>query len=137
MKKILVVLLFIIISSCSVTDDSPRIQTEFLPIESVNMPDAYRINQTYTIYLTYYRPSNCHAFNGIYSHINSNENTIAIVSDVYTNNNCQEIITEAEASFNFRPTEIGTYIFKFWHGENTINNVNEDLYLDYEIEVVE
>ncbi|WP_055444056.1 hypothetical protein [Lacinutrix himadriensis] len=137
MKKILVVLLFIIFSSCSVTDDIPRIQTAFLPIESVSMPDAYRINQTYTISLVYNKPSTCHTFNGIYSHVNGNENTIAIVSDVHTNNNCQEIITEAEASFDFEPTELGTYIFKFWHGENTINNVNEDVYLDYEIEVVE
>ena len=138
MKKTLILLIFVSIFSCSVSDDSPRSQTEFLPIESVSMPDEFVKNQTYTIYLTYLKPSSCHVFNDIYFNVNGNESVIAIISEVYTTSiDCQEISTEAEASFNFRPTELGTYIFKFWQGENSVNNVSEDTYLDYEIEVVE
>ncbi|WP_452232855.1 hypothetical protein [Lacinutrix sp. MEBiC02595] len=139
MKKILAILLFVSLFSCSVNDeDTPRSQTEFLPIESVSMPDVFRRNYTYTIDLVYYKPSSCHVFNGIYSTTNTNESTIAVVSQVYTNiSDCQEVMTEAEASFNFRPTVLGTHVFKFWHSESDVNNTNQDNYLIYEIEVVE
>jgi len=138
MKKILVILLYVSLFSCSVTDDTPRSQTEFLPIESVSMPDEFRRNYTYTIDLVYYKPSSCHVYSGIYSTANANESTIAVVSQVYTNiSDCQDVITEAEASFNFRPTALGTHVFKFWHSEGDVNSTSQDSYLIYEIEVVE
>lgn len=134
MKKILAILLLVSILSCSVSDDSLRSHTEILPIESVNMPDEFLVNHSHPIELLYYLPSSCHAFNDIYYTINENERTVAIVSRVFETNGCEEIITEIETSFNFRPTELGTYIFKFWQGED-VNG--DDQYYIVEIEVVE
>jgi hypothetical protein len=135
MKKIVIILLFIITSSCSVSDDTPRSHDEFLPIESVSMPDSLLRNQTYTIHLTYNKPSTCHLFKDIYYVVNANDITVAIISEVYpASSDCQEISTEAEASFNFRPDTIGTYTFKFWEGND---NSGLDHYNVIEIEVVE
>lgn len=138
MKKIVVLLLFVSLFSCSVSDNTPRSYDAFLPVESVSMPDQFITNQTHIIYLTYYKPTSCHLFKDVYYTANGNQSTIAIVSEFYPDSSdCQEIITEAETSFNFRPSEIGTYVFKFWQGENTVNGISEDTYLVYEIDVVE
>lgn len=138
MKKTLIFLLLISGLSCSVSDDTPRSYTEFLPIESVSMPDAFIKNQTYTIYLTYNKPTSCHLFKDIYYVVNANQSTVAIVSDVYpASSDCQETITEEETSFNFRPTELGSYVFKFWQGINTESATNEDIYLTIEVSVTE
>jgi len=137
MKKIVITfLLFVsLLFSCSVSDDTPRSYFEFLPIESVQMPDTFTRYQTHNIDLFYNLPSTCHVLNDIYYAINENQRTVAIVSEVYTaSDNCQEISTEAETSFAFRPTELGTYIFKFWQGEDELG---EDHYNVVEIEVVE
>ncbi|MBU2938105.1 hypothetical protein KO494_01005 [Lacinutrix sp. C3R15] len=136
MKKIVAFLLFVsLLFSCSVSDDTPRSHFEFLPIESVNMPDTFTRYQTHTIDLFYNLPSTCHVLNDIYYAINENERTVAIVSEVYTtSDDCQEISTEAETSFGFTPTESGVYVFKFWQGEDELG---EDQYHVVEIEVVE
>ncbi|MDO6595936.1 hypothetical protein Q4512_03355 [Oceanihabitans sp. 2_MG-2023] len=137
MKKIVVLLLIFSIFSCSLSDDTTSSQTVFLPIENVTMPNEFIRNQTHNITLSYYKPSSCYVFNSIYSTVTGNETTFAIVTDIHTSNvDCQQITTESETSFDFTPTELGSYIFKFWHGVNG-TNTGQDVYLEYEIEVVE
>ena len=138
-KKFLVCLIAVMVFSCSIDDDSPTSYQELLPVESVEMPEQFVLNTAYEINLTYLRPTNCHSFNGIYYLKHNNERTVAIVNTVYqSNGSCEAyeaaFVPELEASFNFLPTEIGSYVFKFWKGQD---ENGQDEYLSMEIPVVE
>jgi len=133
MKKILFILFAFILYSCSISDDGVNTHFEILPVESAILPDVFVLGEIHPIELTYIRPSTCHAYNNIYYVADANERTVAIVTQVFdSNNNCEEIATELEVSFNFRATELGSYIFKFWQG--TVDD--EDVYMIVEVPVV-
>ena len=135
MKKLLICLFTLSIFSCSIGDDTPDTHFEILPVESIVIPEEFDLGVTYEIMLTYIRPSTCHAFNDIYYVAELNERTVAIVTTVFNGgNNCEEIATELETSFNFKATSSGSYIFKFWQGED---DNGEDQYLTIEVPVID
>ncbi len=135
MKKIIFILFTFILFSCSVEDDSLDTHFEIIPVESAILPDEFVLGNLHLIKLTYLRPSTCHAYNDIYYVTESNERTVAVINIVFdSNGNCEEISDELEASFNFRATRPGSYIFKFWQGTD---DDGEDLYLIVEVPVVE
>jgi len=135
MKKIIFILLTFILFSCSVENDNIDTHFEIIPVESAILPDEFVLGNLHLIQLTYFRPSTCHAYNNIYYVADSNERTVAVMTKVFdSNGNCEEISTELEASFDFRATELGSYIFKFWQGTD---DDGEDLYMIVEVPVVE
>ena len=136
MKKIIFLLLIVIsVSSCSVDDDANNFYYEILPVESVVIPEEFELGQTYEITVTYLRPTNCHVFNNFYYESDLNQRTVAVVTSVYQNNDCLPLIDEeAQATFNFMVNSNGTYVFKFWQGEDENGN---DLYYIVEVPVVE
>ncbi|WMI68878.1 hypothetical protein [Mangrovimonas sp. YM274] len=137
MKKILVLCTFLLtVLSCSLDDDgSPSFYYEILPVESVDMPEEFVLGETYPIYLSYLKPSSCYVYNNLYYDSELNQRTIAIVDKVYVND-CIEYDEEEieEVSFNFKVVSNGTYIFRFWQGEDENGN---DLYYIVEVPVVE
>ncbi len=136
MKK-LFLFCFILFSSwsCSLNDDSDNFSYEFVPIESVSMPDTFLLEAVHTIEFTYYRPTSCHAFYDIYYVPEDNERTVAVLNTVFDYNNCEPLEDNLiEKTFNFKPLNPGTYIFKFWQG---LDENDEDQYLVYEITVEE
>lgn len=135
MKKIFFLLLIAIsFSSCSV-DDGNDFYYEILPVESVVIPEEFVLGQTYEITVTYLRPTTCHVFNNFYYESELNQRTVAIVTTVYQNNDCLPLIDQqVEATFNFMVNSNGTYVFKFWQGEDENGN---DLYYIVEVPVVE
>ena len=135
MKKILFLIVFTLsILSCSVDDNNPSFHYEVLPIESVTIPEEFILGETYTIYMTYIKPSGCYVYNNFYYESELNQRTIAIINTVYNNSNCQtsDVIFE-EVSFNFMVNNNGTYIFKFWQGED---ENGDDIYYIVEVPVV-
>ncbi|MDX1272450.1 hypothetical protein [Bizionia paragorgiae] len=136
MKKYLLACLATLLLSCSVNDDDDSLSSyqTLLPIESVDIPDAFELGEIYTITLFYIKPTNCHSFSDIYYSKDQNERTVSIISTVYTNTNCYEINATTEASFNFKATDPGVYKFMFWNGKD---ENNEDIYLNYDIPVIE
>lgn len=136
MKKALVLLIGLIIFSCDTSDDvSLESFQEAMPVESVTLPEEFIVDEIYEIELTYLKTTTCHAFNDILYQKQNNERTIHVIGTVFQNNgNCTELNAELEASFNFKPTISGTYIFKFWQG--TDDN-EESIYLIEEITVVD
>jgi len=135
MKKIIFLLLVALsFTSCSI-DDGPNFYNEFLPIESVNMPEEFVLGETYEISVTYLRPSTCHVFNNFYYASELNQRTVAIITTVYENNDCLPLEDqEVEVSFTFMVNNNGTYVFKFWQGEDVNGN---DMYYIVEVPVVE
>ena len=106
-----------------------------LPIESVTIPDEFVLGQVYTIYVTYLKPSGCHVFNEFYYVSDLNQRTVAVVNTVYPNDTCETFENEEEeVSFNFMVNNNGTYIFRFWQGEDENGN---DQYYIVEVPVVE
>lgn len=136
MKKLIAICYSVLfLWSCSLdTDNSTNYNFEFLPVESVEMPEVFIHGDVYSISYTYYRPSTCHSFHDLYYYADGNERTIAIINIVYDENNCEWLTDELmERSFNFKPLEHQTYVFKFWQGQD---EYEEDMYLTYEVPVV-
>ena len=135
MKKLIVYIFAFFALSCSLNDDSIQDYQELLPIETAQMPQSVTVGVAEDVFLTYLRPTNCHAYNDIYYVKNEHERTVAIVSTYFaSNNNCTALEAETEASFRFNATEAGTYTFKFWQGKN---DEGEDEYLIYEVEAID
>lgn len=134
MKRMLVLCLILLLASCSVNDDGTNYSFEVLPVESVDIPDAFELGETYPITISYLRPSTCHSFKEFYYLKENNERTVAPINYVFENNNCdnlEDVLTEA--TFNFNVTSNGSYIFKFWQGEDANG---EDQYLTIEVPVL-
>jgi len=134
MKKIFACLFVLITFSCSVNNDYEETYTEIVPVESVMMPTEFVLNEVYEISLTYLRPTTCHAFSDIYFVSESNERTVAIITTVFISNSpCEDLFTELQASFDFKPTNTGSYIFNFWQGKD---DNGDDQYLVIEVPVI-
>jgi hypothetical protein len=137
MKK-LFLLGFLICSvfSCSTDDgNSTDFFYETLPIESVDMPLEFQYGSTHEITMTYLRPSGCHVFNDFYYLSELNQRTIAIITTVFPDQNCETFDNEeVEATFNFRVNDIDPYVFRFWQGEDENGN---DIYYVVEVPVVD
>ncbi|MBJ6368209.1 hypothetical protein [Snuella sedimenti] len=134
MKKFLVFCMTLVLfSACSIDDDGTNYDLEVLPIESVDIPDEFALGETYPITITYLKPSTCHAFKEFYYLKDNNERTVAAINYVFEKDNCEVLENElVEATFNFVVTSNGSYIFKFWQGED---ENNEDQYLIIEVPV--
>ncbi|MFD0990600.1 hypothetical protein ACFQ1R_10870 [Mariniflexile jejuense] len=135
MKKLIALSLALIFAmSCSIDDDNTNYSFEVLPVESVDIPTEFTLGETYPITVTYLKPSSCHVFKEFYYSKNLNERTVAPITIVYDDKNCQTLdnVTE-DATFNFMVTSNGSYIFKFWQGEDANG---EDQYLTIEVPVV-
>jgi len=134
MKKLLVLCLTLILfASCSVEDDSTNYSFEVLPVESVEIPDEFTLGEVYPITVSYFRPSTCHLFREFYYLKENNERTVAPIDYVFEETNCEDLNDElVEQTFNFIVTSNGSYIFKFWQGEDANG---EDQYLIIEVPV--
>ena len=140
MKKLaFLFLISIIIFSCSVSNDDgdnglDGVTFEFLPIENVELPESFVLNETYQIAVTYFRPSSCHSFNDFYYQSNDNERTIAVINQVINNSSCEDFTDNlVEVSFNFVAKFRQTYVFKIWKGLDENEN---DLYYIVEVPVI-
>ncbi|MFD0834684.1 hypothetical protein ACFQ0I_02825 [Mariniflexile aquimaris] len=134
MKKLLALSLALILCfSCS--SDYDDYSFEILPVESVDIPDEFTLGETYPITITYSRPSTCHYLHNLYYAKNLNERTVAPITIVYENDNCKTLDNVLEeTTFNFMVTGNGSYIFKFWQGEDANG---DDQYLIIEVPVTE
>lgn len=123
-------------ASCSVDGDSSgNFYTEFVPIESVDIPTEFTLGETYEIHVKYLRPSACYIFNDFYYASELNQRTVAVINTVYPNQNCAALDNQiVDVSFNFLVTSNGTYVFRFWQGEDENGN---DTYYIVEVPVVE
>ena len=136
MKKLIVMCLILILAtSCSIDDGSTNYSFEVLPVESVDIPDEFELGETYPITIHYFSPTTCHAFKEFYYYKENNERTVAPVTYVFDKTGCETLEDEiVEATFNFIVTSNGSYIFKFWQGEDTDG---ESQYLTIEVPVID
>jgi hypothetical protein len=137
MKKLfLLVFLMCSVLSCSTEDDvTSAFFYETLPIESVNMPTEFQLGNTHEITMTYLRPTGCHVFNDFYYLSELNQRTIAIITTVFPDQDCETFENEeVEVTLNFQVNNTDPYVFKFWQGEDENGN---DIYYVVEVPVVD
>lgn len=139
MRKIIFLALFAcltLVTSCSVDDGTVPVEFELVPVEAVIIPAEFTLGETYTISVTYRRPTDCHAFNSFEyvagSTTTTNIRTVAVVN-LFTPGDCNTLVDNFQTqTFNFNVLDTNPYIFKFWQGKD---DNNEDMYLEYEIPV--
>ncbi len=91
------------------------------------------MGNTYEIKLKYTRPTACHFYQGIYYDKNLNVRTIGIQVATKRDQNCtQTVPAQSETSFNFYVTNTGSYIFKFYKGEDA---AGKDIFEEVEVPV--
>jgi hypothetical protein len=139
MKKgaYLAIIICLILSSCSLDDSAnAEFSFEFMPVESVVMPEEFMHGETYAIGVSYTKPNSCYQFNDFAYEINGNERTIAVINTVYSNSNanCTGEPVLNTVSFDFTVTGTETYVFKFYQGED---EAGEEHYYIVEVPVVD
>ncbi len=135
MKNYILVLILVLLTSCSIENDTINsFYLEILPVESAELPSEFTLGEIYEIQVSYIKPSSCHIFNDFVYEIDDNERTIAVVNTVYVNENCTNTSETTTASFMFYVSSQGTYVFKFYQGQN---EEGIDQYYIVEVPVVE
>ncbi len=134
MKKIFFLfLLGISLISCELNNYDDGYSLELLPVAKVEMPLTFAKDSLTNIPVKYLRPSNCHFFEDFYYQKNDFTRTIAIYCSKLNKDNCQSFQNDTiEVPLKFRPTELGTYQFKFWKG---VDVQGQDIYEPYQVEV--
>ncbi|GAB1858593.1 hypothetical protein MHTCC0001_34320 [Flavobacteriaceae bacterium MHTCC 0001] len=134
MKKFIILgFTLMLLFSCSPDNEQPSFRNVFLPIESVDIPDEFTLGEVYPMTVTYLRPSTCHIFRNFYYERENNERTVAVVSTLFEQNNCEDLTDVLlTATFDFHVTSNGSYIFKFWQGKD---ENEEDIFLEIEVPV--
>ncbi len=137
MKKI-IILCFVILSlsSCSLDDDNNNVEfdLEFIPIESVDIPEEFQFGQVHEISMTYFKTSSCQSFFDFYYEIDENTRTVAVINSFASGQTCDSLIDEeVEVSFNFEVNSTDPYVFRFYQG---IDESGDDTYYIVEVPVV-
>lgn len=137
MKRLLFLGLICLFSiSCDINGDSnpPNSITEFMPIQSVDIPDEFTLGETYTITARYFRPDDCYEFSDFFISSTINETTVAIINNVFLDETCNTLNDLEEESFDFRVLANQTYTFNFWQG---VDDSGQDIYLSIDVPTVE
>ena len=134
-RLVLLCILSFSLWSCSLENDTANFYNEFVPVESVTIPESFTYGVVHSISFSYYRPSTCHFFQDLYYVAEDNTRTIAVINTVYEESDCELLVDNLiERTFDFKPMEYGTYVFKFWTGVDE-NDVDE--FITFEIVVAE
>lgn len=137
MKRYFILLLtalsFVGNTSCSV-DDGTNFHFTPLRIVSAELPESFNFGETYDIPVTYIRPDDCTFFNGfdVVQADNTTRNVVVIGSVLTDEENCTDLAEETTTSFSFSVRFTGTYLFRFWTGED---ENGQQQYIEVEVPV--
>ena len=107
--------------SCLNNDrEVPNYRFEYLPIESVTIPESFTFGEIDTITLTYFLPNGCYSFDQIYYEEIDTTRIVAVSAVVELDMPCTEALIQEEAKFTIRATQQEDYLFKFFKGKDSI-----------------
>lgn len=129
MKRIAsAIALCLLIVSCTPEGDTYTL--EILPVAKVETETAFAKDSVTEISVKYLRPSNCHFYEDFYYERIEFTRIVAIYNARLNKDNCQSVANDTvTVPLKFKPTQLGTYTFKFWKGTN---NAGEDEYFEYD-----
>jgi hypothetical protein len=107
-------------TGCSISDDAPNFHFEALEILDAELPEAFTLNESYQISVSYIRPDSCTSYEGFdISKEGVTIRNVTAIGSVRTDMaDCEEINTTEQAFFNFTVIYREPYIFRFFQGEN-------------------
>jgi hypothetical protein len=126
MKKIaLIIMAAVLVTSCNIDDDGPRIAYEFSEVTETDLPESFEKGKTYKIDVTYLLPSACHTAAGL--EVKRGNDSGAQRRDIYvvgigrydanlTQCNREDDELEREGSFSILIDEDEPYTFYLWSG---------------------
>jgi hypothetical protein len=118
MKQLVLVLLSVILLSCSPNADNfVDHHFEYVPVVSVEAPEQFVLNEVHEIKVKYTLPNGCfgyHSYDYIYEGESREVKTIAIVNDEIA---CTQATIEGEYTIYVEALQQEVYTFKFWQGE--------------------
>ena len=126
--------LVLVLNACEIGEDEVNYHFVTLQVVDVDMPEEFRLSETYLVEVTVLETNGCTEFEGF--NITSEGTTTRQVVAIGTEQvevDCAEIVTEARASFEFTCLYSETYVFRFWTGEN---EMGEPQFLEIEVPVV-
>ncbi|MFS4466315.1 hypothetical protein [Maribacter sp. 2210JD10-5] len=120
-KYFLIVGFVLILGGCSLNDDGPNFHFTALEIVSAELPDAFELNETYRIDVTFNLPNGCTSFNGFdVTQEDTTVRNVVVFGAVRTDiDDCSEELVQEESFFNFVVVHNEPYLFKFYQGENS------------------
>ena len=125
------------LASCSREDDVPQFNVEFLPVDSVDVPESFAMGNTYQIKVHYKRPTDCYFFNGFYYEEDGDALLVAVQTLVIQDAVCEPLTEPESAIFEFECSPnytSSTYLFKFYKGDN---EAGDPTYIEVEVPVMQ
>ncbi|MDR5591419.1 hypothetical protein [Christiangramia sp. SM2212] len=124
MKRLFVLALSIIVSSCSLDNDTPNTYYELAEIVGNDLPEELVFGETYNVEVDYLLPSECNIFQALDARRGGNTPNerrdiyISVVTSVVTNDGCDPDIPGGAGSSKFSITidQNEPYTFYFWTG---------------------
>jgi hypothetical protein len=139
MKKILFLLCLIVLSAaCALDEDNnQQFHVEFIPVESVDLPQNMSPGHEYEVTVNFRRPNDCYYFDGFYYQASDHIRTVAVQALYIEDANCSPITSELPDSESFilkcpENYAFDTYLFKFYQGEDAAGN---QIYLEREVPI--
>jgi len=133
-KVLKAIALVLVLNGCEIGEDEVNYHFVTLQVVDVDMPEAFRLSETYQVEVTVLETNGCTEFEGF--NITSEDTTtrqVVAIGTEQTEVACAEIVTEARASFEFTCLYPETYVFRFWTGEDELG---EPQFLEIEVPVV-
>ena len=115
------ILLFTFLGSCSLNNDvDPNFSFQAFEVVHVNLPDSFRLNETYEIEVSYLKTENCSSFQ-TFEVLKTERTTreVVVFGTVRTDLECTENIVEETETFNFVVLYEEPYVFRFWQVEDS------------------
>lgn len=133
-KNIFTLLIALLLLSCSV-DEGEETNYVLLPVESIQLPDEFVLNEEYEIPIVFKRPTNCHGYYDIFLKVDNEIRTLAVQCVVYENSDCEvlEENNQTNESFRFKILYDQVYVFRIWKG---IDELGGEMYEEIEVPVV-
>ncbi len=133
-NRLLFLLSLVLFNGCDISSDEVSYRFVSLVTVAVEMPETFRLNETYEIAVTVLEPNGCTEFEGF--DILPEETTVRRVVAIGTEQDdmpCTEALKEVETSFEFVCLYEETYVFRFWTGKN---EAGLDEFMEIEVPVV-
>lgn len=136
MKKALFILIGLIgisLASCSLDDNGTQFHFVPLKIVAADLPESFRLNETYQVAVTYEIPDNCSFFEGFdITKANDSIRNVVAIGTKLEQQECKAGVIEKQSTFSFICLYSQTYVFRFWNGEDDQGNAQ---YFEIEVPV--
>lgn len=132
--------IFVILTACltavSCLDDETvqNVVYQKKAITEVQILEVRHPHEETEIETFYIRNSDCETFFNFEYTVSGNERIIVMMTSTVEKEGCKDMNSETSQTLKFRPNNSGTYIFKFWTGDDDAGN---PVYLEQEVIIPE